>query len=68
MTPTRRVRRTARRVRRSWCAFIQDDADSAQWFAWQTADPDATGRVPVPQRPALVIEAEDDLDIPAFLR
>ncbi len=25
-------------------------------------------RVPVPQRPALVIEAEDDLDIPAFLR
>ncbi len=33
-----------------------------------SAEPDTTERVPVPQRPALVIEAEDDLDIPAFLR
>jgi hypothetical protein len=29
-------------VRRGWCAFIQADAVSAQFFAWQNARPDRT--------------------------
>jgi hypothetical protein len=29
-------------IRRGWCAFIQQDALSAQWFAWQLARPTET--------------------------